>query len=388
MEKKPLSFYLHIPFCSAKCDYCDFVSFPLHNIKRETVDQYFSALYQELELRIRALPEDYFLHTLYIGGGTPSTVNPDYYQPVVKRLQQRFNAPVEFTCEVNPKSVDAPFLEVMKDLGCNRISIGVQSPRDETLARVNRSQTLGLFLLKYDLIRKVYDNVNVDFICGLPENLHDWAKGTLDLIQKAAPEHVSLYLLESEKETPLGVKERQGFIDLPSQSYSESFVESMSMSLPTMGFNQYEISNYARPGYASLHNLVYWKGFDYIGLGVSAGGYFHHKRYVNTADLIQYLNSLERHNTIEEAYSQENTGKEDLKERLFMGLRLREGIDLAQLKRVVSETASLERIRFILSHSPYFFTAESSRLRFKSEYFIKNREAFEFLFEVFDIAGL
>ena len=387
MEKKPLSFYLHIPFCSAKCDYCDFVSFPLHIIKRETVNQYFSALYQELELRLWALPDDYYLHTLYIGGGTPSTVDPDYYQPVVKRLQQRFNAPVEFTCEVNPKSVDAPFLERLRDLGCNRISVGVQSPSDDTLARVNRSQTLGLFLLKYDMIRKVYDNVNVDFICGLPENLHDWARGSLDLIQKAAPEHVSLYLLESEKETPLGVKERKGFIDLPSQSYAESFIESMSITLPAMGFNQYEISNYARPGYASLHNLVYWKGVDYIGVGVSAGGYIHHRRYVNTAGLMQYITSLERHNTIDEAYSQVNTAKEDLKERLFMGLRLREGIDFGQLKRGVSETASLERIRFILSHSPYFFETESGKLRFISEYFLKNREAFEFLFEVFDITG-
>lgn len=386
--KKTLSFYLHIPFCSAKCDYCDFVSYPLSTIRPKTIDAYFSALDQELEIRIGNLSDEYCLHTIYIGGGTPSALNPKYYQPIVKRLRKRFNEPAEFTCEVNPESVDAPFLDGMKAIGCNRISMGVQSPSDETLASVNRSQTRGLFLSKYALIRKTFENINIDFICGLPENLHDWAEGSLDLIKKTAPEHVSVYLLESEKETQLSIKDRTGVLDLPTQGYAESFIESMSFSLTSLGYNQYEISNYSRPGYASLHNKVYWKGRDYIGIGVSAGGYINRRRYVNTSDITTYINSLAGDNTVEEDYAKVNNVKEDLRERLFMGLRLREGIDMDQLKETSSETASLERINLILSHSPFYILTKSGRLRFKEKYFIQNREAFEFLLEAFAIVDL
>ncbi len=380
VKTNPLSLYIHMPFCTSKCDYCDFTSFPIAS-KTETVfSDYFAALKRELLFwKNRSLKLPYKLNSLYIGGGTPSVVPFHYYQSFLEALFQLFNPPAEFTFEVNPGSVSGELLRGLKDYGCTRISMGLQSPNDDTLESVNRRQTLTQFVQAYTIIRDFFTNVNIDLICGLPEDLHGWVEKSGDLMAILAPEHCSVYILEAEKETPLGKNFRKGAIELPSFEYTTEIFEQMIWRLKQAGYVQYEISNFALPGYESHHNHCYWESQNYLGLGVSAGGFFNGFRYVNTHSLSEYLIASfenERHYD----YHTVNSPEENLREFLFMGLRLRRGINLEELKVQFPDNA-VEKIITILAGSKYM-TVSNDFLRLNDYFFLHNREAFEYLLEV------
>ncbi|MEA1884687.1 MAG: radical SAM family heme chaperone HemW [Thermotogota bacterium] len=380
VKENPLSLYIHIPFCASKCDYCDFTSFPISKNASKGFSEYFSTLNRELMYWTKDhLTSSYSLSSLYIGGGTPSVVPFKYYNPFLESVLRQFNQPVEFTCEVNPGSVSAEFLHGLKDYGCTRISMGMQSPNDHTLENVNRHQTLSQFMRAYSTIRAHFSNVNIDLICGLPESLQEWLEKSGDLVAKLGPEHCSIYILEAEKETPLGDQFRKGAIELPSFEYTTEIFEQMIWRLKNVGYRQYEISNFALPGHESLHNHCYWESKNYLGLGVSGGGFFEGFRYVNTHSLSEYL-SAGFENESHYDYHAINSPEENLREFLFMGLRLKEGIFLNKLNTKFPD-ASIESITRILEGSKYM-TISNGYLRLNDYYFIHNREAFEYLLEV------
>lgn len=375
-----ISLYIHVPFCLSKCDYCDFTSFSVQKNSETLFSEYFSAINRELKHWAKHhLSSSTKLSSLYIGGGTPSVVPFKYYQSILKKIFHQFNSPLEFTCEVNPGSVSTEFLRGLKDYGCTRISLGMQSPNDDTLILVNRKQSLSQFMQAYSTIRKFFSNVNIDLICGLPESLQQWLERSSDLLRKLTPEHCSIYILEAEKDTPLGKRFRNGHIELPSFDNTTATFEQMIWRLINEGYHQYEISNFSLSGYESIHNHCYWESKNYLGLGVSAGGYFNGFRYVNTHSLSEYLNA---HFEDEKHYDYHgvNSPEDNLREFLFMGLRLKRGILTDEL-RVKFPNASVERIIRILEGSKYF-SVSGGYLRLVDYYFIHNREPFEYLLEV------
>ena len=380
VKENPLSLYIHIPFCVSKCDYCDFTSFPITSGTKPLFSDYFTALKKELLFwKKHYLKSPYSLKSLYIGGGTPSVVPFHHYRSFLVELFHMLGSPDEFTCEVNPNSVSVEFLQGLKDWGCTRISMGLQSPNDQTLVRVNRHQQLSRFMQAYTTIRAFFTNVNIDLICGLPESLQEWLEKSGDLVAKLTPEHCSVYILEAEKETPLSKRFRKGTIELPSFEYTTEIFEQMIWRLKKAGYLQYEISNFSLPGYKSVHNHCYWETKNYLGLGVSSGGFFNGFRYVNTHSLSEYL-SASFENEKHYDYHALNSPVENLREFLFMGLRLRRGIKVDELKTKFPD-ASVEKMIYILAGSKYF-SLSNGYLRLADFYFIHNREAFEYLLEV------
>lgn len=381
-----ISLYLHIPFCASKCDYCDFTSFPFKKT-RGYVERYFQVLCDEFEDWIRFYPYEIRFQSIYIGGGTPSLITPESYRRLFERITPHLSEECEFTCEVNPGSVNESFLLFMKEAGCNRISMGLQSPSNTTLRTINRHQTIERFFEKYSLIRKLYENVNMDFICGLPEQLDDWVRESLPIVSALQPEHVSVYILEAEKETPLSIKYERGELQLPSMQYTTAVFEEFAWFLKTLGYHRYEISNFSKDGYEAEHNRVYWDYGQYIGIGVSAGGHVNRIRYVNTPSLKDYLELGESEKRFE--YIEERALTEDLKEMLFMGLRYRKGFHKNKLfNRIMLEYDAaiykkLEMLLFLLEASIYFIV-ENDRIRLNDYYFIHNREAFEYFIAVFE----
>ena len=375
-----VSLYVHIPFCTSKCDYCDFTSFPITTGTKTLFSDYFEALKSELLFwKNHHLNSNNVLTSLYIGGGTPSVVPVEYYQSFFNEVFRIFSSPLEFTCEVNPSSVSQDFLLGLKDFGCTRISMGMQSPSDKTLKKVHRTQTLSKFLKQYSTIRSLFSNVNVDLICGLPEDLQEWSKQSGYLLENLSPEHCSVYVLEVEKDTPLGKNYRNGMIELPSFEYTTEIFEQLIWRLIGLGYRQYEISNFSYPGYESIHNHAYWQSKNYIGLGVSAGGLYHNLRYVNTHSLKAYMNSQfdqEKHYD----HRVVNSPEAFLKEFLFMGLRLKKGIAVKDLEARFPDS-SIGKIVKILASSR-FMNLSDGYLKLVDYYFIHNREAFEYLLEV------
>jgi oxygen-independent coproporphyrinogen-3 oxidase len=385
-ETPEVSLYIHIPFCTSRCDYCDFTSFTVAQ-SLDFMESYFKTLDLELEHWLLSYDSTIKFKTVYIGGGTPSTVAPERYAPLFRKITPRLMKDCEFTCEVNPGSIDEHFLKYFRDAGCNRISMGLQSPSNLTLCEINRNQTIEGFLKKYSLIRRFYDNVNVDFICGLPEGLEDWLTASQQIVSSLQTEHISVYILEAEKETPLSIKYENNEIILPSMQYATEVFEKFAWSLKNMGYNRYEISNFAKHGKASKHNKVYWDYGQYIGIGVSAGGHVGNMRYVNTSSLEAYLdfpNSGSCYESVEE-----RALLSDLREMVFMGMRYREGFSKSSLfERLMDDFnekhyRDLESFVFLLESSMYF-TVKDDKIRLNDYYFIHNREAFEFFIEIFE----
>src|SRR6056297_2265188 len=331
-KEKTVSLYIHIPFCASKCDYCDFTSFAISNDSKTLFTNYFSALDHELDfLNKKYLHSPHQLTSLYIGGGTPSVVPFKFYKPILQKIFDRFNPPEEFTCEVNSSSVTDYFLRGLKEYGCTRISMGLQSPNGDTLKKVNRFQTVYQFVQAYEHIKSLLFQVNIDLICGLPESLQTWREQCGDYMEKLSPEHCSVYILEVEKDTVLGEKYRKDHIALPSFEYTTETFQQMIWRLSQRGYRQYEISNFSLAGYESIHNHCYWESKNYLGIGVSAGGFFDKERYVNTHDLRKYISStFEKEGHYD--YYTVNTPEDNLREALFMGLRLKNGINVERLK--------------------------------------------------------
>ena len=305
------SIYIHIPFCSNICSYCAFTKM-YYNSK--LVNLYLKALKKEIHDNYK----NEVIKTMYIGGGTPSSLN-------ISQLKELFDIlkiinkdkEIEFTFEVNPENIDKEKLLLLKKNGVNRISLGVESTNLKILKYLCRNHNFNLIKEKINLMKKMgFNNINVDLIYAIPsETLLD-LKNDLDNILSLNVNHISTYSLMIEPHTKLYInKEKEIDEELDSEMY-----KLICTVLKSNGYNHYEISNFAKKGFESCHNLVYWNNENYYGFGLSASGYINNTRYTNTSILNKYLNKLER---IEENLS----NKDKITYELILGFRKINGIN-------------------------------------------------------------
>ncbi len=330
-----LGVYVHIPFCSGKCAYCDFVSFPG---QKGFIDRYLKAV--EAEARLTA--PDFKPATLYIGGGTPSELSAEEIAELFERLHRAFSGAdfSEITFEANPESLDEAKLAALRQAGVTRLSLGLQTPEDPLLAGIGRRHTLADFLRVYHSARAMGTfSISVDLIFGLPgQTLEGFLKG-LDQVLALEPDHLSLYGLDLHEGTPLA---RRGFI--PDEDLGREMFESAIPRLTWAGFFHYEISNFAKPGHESKHNFNYWRGGSYAGLGCAASSHLRGVRSRNSSDLGAYLKVVEQ-GLRPMAESELLQDKDKLGERIMLGLRCIDGLELDQAMEegFKSEWKDLER---------------------------------------------
>jgi oxygen-independent coproporphyrinogen III oxidase len=350
--RSPLGIYVHLPFCESKCHYCNFASgvYP-----ESMVAPYLKALKSEI-LNLRSvlselnIPPDRVpfsaVDTIYFGGGTPSLVQGEYIIDIVRLLGRVFDvsAVAEITLEVNPGSVDERKIQCYRVAGVNRVSIGMQAFQDEMLKHIGRSHTVQDALSTLELFRKTgVRNISLDIIAGLPgQTAKDW-RGNLDRIQFLSPEHLSMYMLEIHEHTIFGKiyggqNSRAGVVptgctppDLPNEDLVEQFYFEAVSQFEKEGYGQYEISNFARPGYESRHNLKYWTDQSFIGFGCSAYSYFEGKRWGNERSVARYMQLMRRQQHAID-YRSDLTARDREEEAIFLGLRLTQGIDLLQFE--------------------------------------------------------
>lgn len=328
---KELELYFHIPFCVRKCKYCDFLSFPLcgpdaHAMGGAVTDAYMEALMGEV--RGRALEgKAYRVVSLFVGGGTPSLVKTSALAELMRLVRDCFcTAPdMEATIEVNPGTVDGEKLQCLHDAGFNRLSIGLQSAREEELELLGRIHTYQEFLHAYGDARAAgFGNINVDVMSGLPGQSLDSCVDTLRhvLVLAPPPEHISAYSLIVEEGTPFARMRERGELPLPDEDLERRMYEETGRLLEDAGYRRYEISNYAKEGFACRHNCGYWQRRDYLGMGLGAASLMDNVRFRNGEGLGDYLEDP----LGQRCEVQRLTRAEQMEEFLFLGLRMTSGV--------------------------------------------------------------
>ncbi len=326
---EPSGLYLHIPFCASICNYCNFNRGLLDEPLKQA---YVAALEREIALRATGDAVD----TMYFGGGTPSLLSPGEAARLVAACRGAFDVRpgAEITFEVNPETVDRATLAAFRDAGINRLSFGVQSFDDAELAKLERRHDAARARAAVADARAAgFDNVSLDLMMWLPgQSLERWLANVEALIA-LAPEHASLYLLEVYPNAPLKeAMAREQWSRAPDDDAADMYEQAMDM-LEVAGYEQYEISNVARPGRESRHNVKYWTGGAWHGLGAGAHGTVGARRWRNIADTRAFIAAVDR-GALPEAEVRALPEAEQLQEALFMGLRLRRGIDMRELGAV------------------------------------------------------
>lgn len=320
---KELGIYVHIPFCKQKCSYCDFISY---SNKSNLVKEYIEVLKREIE---NSSINEYEITTIYFGGGTPSYVEDKYIVDVLETIKQYYNISknAEITIEVNPGTVTEEKLKNYIKAGINRLSIGLQSCNNNLLKMIGRIHSYEEFLNTYELARKVgFKNINVDLMIGLPnQNLED-VKDSLKKIIELSPEHISVYSLIIEEGTPIERKIKNRELELPEEDLERKEYWEVKKTLEKFGYKHYEISNFAKEGYESKHNVNCWEQKEYIGFGVAAHSYLNKIRYSNVDNIEEYLQKNE--SIIHEVQDLENQKNEYM----LLGLRKIDGIKISKFK--------------------------------------------------------
>lgn len=328
MNRQPLELYIHIPFCARKCAYCDFLSAPANDMVQHA---YVEQLMEEIQLQSASCRE-YGVTTIFIGGGTPSILKEEEMIRIMEMVQKTFyiEADAEITIEVNPGTVSREKLEAYKACGINRISIGLQSADDAELKALGRIHTYDEFLKTYQRVRIAgFTNVNVDLMSALPgQTLASW-KSTLRKVTMLKPEHVSAYSLIIEEGTPFYEQYHNHKELLPGEELEREMYYITKSFLREQGYERYEISNYARAGRACRHNVGYWTGVEYLGLGLGAASCMEGYRFQNISNLEAYkaLN-LQEPGILKKLQAEvsEMTSETQMEEFMFLGLRLIQGV--------------------------------------------------------------
>ncbi|MEW8959776.1 MAG: radical SAM family heme chaperone HemW [Moorella sp. (in: firmicutes)] len=331
-ENKASHVYIHIPFCIRKCHYCDFVSYP--GQAPEVMFAYCLDLEREMAL-VAGKWQPGPVATVYIGGGTPTLLPAPQLGRLLEALEHFFGLEpgAEVTVEANPGTVDVRKLKILKAAGVNRLSLGVQSLDDDLLAAMGRIHRRRDVYEALDQARRAgFRNINVDLIFGLPgQTLKAW-KATLKEIVSLEPEHVSCYCLQVEEDTPWGRQAAAGVLSLPGEDMELAMYREAREFLAAAGYEQYEISNFARPGYRCRHNIAYWLNLPYLGLGAAAASHWQGRRWQNCRDLQEYHHALACGRLPREEM-EILTPRQMMAETMFMGLRLIEGVDLEDFQR-------------------------------------------------------
>lgn len=324
-----ISLYIHIPFCAQKCLYCDFPSFARKDHLRKA---YIEALNKEI-ISLREKHNNLEINTIFIGGGTPSVLEADELECLLKEVAKLNMAKdIEYSMECNPGNLTEEKLEVMKKYGVNRISMGLQAKQDNLLKGLGRIHNYKTFKENFLLAKKVgFNNINVDLMFGLPnQRLNEWEE-TLREIISLEPAHISAYSLIIEEGTAFYNLYENDKLKLPTEEEERKMYHLAKKILEENGFNQYEISNYAKEGKECRHNLAYWNMDNWIGVGSAAASYINGKRIKNISSVEEYINSInEKGEAIEEIIN--NSKNDNMEEFMFMGLRKINGIDENEFK--------------------------------------------------------
>ena len=325
-ENSPMEIYIHIPFCIRKCDYCDFLSGP--SGPEEQAD-YVQALLREIQAVEEG--EGRSVSSIFIGGGTPSVLDERLLGDILREIRNRFKMEedAEITIEVNPRTANIGKLQAYREMGINRLSIGLQSPEDRELKILGRIHNYGQFLETYQEARTVgFDNINIDLMSAIPDQTYEgWVKN-LRTVAELEPEHISAYSLIVEEGTPFAARK----LNLPDEDTEYNMYEATAQILKEYGFEQYEISNYARKGRECRHNVGYWTRQDYLGFGLGASSLYGKERFANTADMKKYLESSKNPEKIREK-EPSLTREDEMAEFMFLGLRMTKGISKADFQR-------------------------------------------------------
>lgn len=325
-QNKKIELYVHIPFCVKKCDYCDFLSAPAG---RDAQEQYVQALLHEIQTEGGRRKE--LVASVFIGGGTPSILEADLLEKILKALYQCFyiEKEAEVTMEANPGTLTLEKLRICRENGVNRLSLGLQSPDDTELASLGRIHDYQQFLESYQMAREAgFHNVNVDLMFGIPGQTRDGWEKSLRIVAALNPEHISAYSLIIEEGTPFAARN----LALPDEDTEYQMYEDTARILGEYGFEQYEISNYARGGKACIHNIGYWTGVSYLGLGLGAASLMDGCRFTNITSLERYTTASRKPDFPDNIRKDliKLTRQEQMEEFMFLGLRLRSGISKAE----------------------------------------------------------
>lgn len=357
--------YVHIPFCKSKCAYCDFASFP---DKIGFAESYMACVYREIAKRGREL-KNYKFDTLYIGGGTPSVVDEKYIAMLVAAVRKNLNLDenAEITIEMNPGTVSARKIETYKKCGINRFSVGLQSAIDSQLADLGRIHNLKEFLLCAKLLKGC--NFSVDVMIGLKnQSVSDVVK-TIGVAAGAGASHISMYALTPEDGTPIYTDYLNG--ELPDGDQTAEMYEAGVKRLKELGFLRYEVSNFAKKGFESRHNLNYWRRGEYIGFGVAASSCINDVRFTNTYDLDEYFKCIISDNYAVVS-SEKISGDEREEEYIMLALRTAEGIDLKDYTKKFGGDF-LKKYAEQLEDKKEYIETDGERVRIKDEYlFVQN----------------
>lgn len=345
MKNKELELYIHIPFCIKKCNYCDFLSAPG---KDEARKLYLETLVKDMKQK-SLLYEDYMVTSIFIGGGTPSVLEAEEIKSLMTALYESFqiNDLAEITIEANPGTLTYEKLMTYKTCNINRLSLGLQSANNRELKLLGRIHTYEDFKESFDLARKCgFSNINVDIMSALPEQTTATWKGTLENVIQLDPEHVSAYSLIIEENTPFyetyiednKQRERGNSPQILPREETEREMYYLTQELLTAeGYQRYEISNYAKQGRECQHNIGYWTGKEYLGLGLGAASYIAGRRFKNISDLQLYCK--------ENFYPEEEivlSPKEQMEEFMFLGLRMIRGVSKSRFYRLFQK--SMDRV--------------------------------------------
>lgn len=325
MQKKPTSAYVHIPFCTQICYYCDFSKV---FIKNQPVDSYLEHLLEEFQSY-----DIQKLRTLYIGGGTPTALSASQLEVLLKGLTKNLDLSVleELTIEANPGDLDADKIAVLKNSAVNRVSLGVQTFDDKMLKKIGRSHLEKDIYENIDRLKLAgFDNISIDLIYALPGQTMEQVKENVAKAIGLDIPHMSLYSLILENHTVFMNRMRRGKLPLPKEELEAEMFEYIIAELERAGFEHYEISNFSKPSFESRHNLMYWDNAEYYGIGAGASGYVNGVRYKNHGPIRHYLSAVEEGNAriTEEHLSQ----KEQMEEEMFLGLRKKSGVSMARFE--------------------------------------------------------
>ncbi len=340
MRRKQIGLYIHIPFCKQKCSYCDFCSYAN---KESFIKRYIQCVLKEIievgnnnKIDFENGKDDMFLvKTIYIGGGTPSLIDSKYIVQIIEDIKLNFeiDEKAEITIEVNPGTVTLEKLEDYKRAGINRLSIGLQSTHEHLLKEIGRIHTYLDFLDTFRFAREAgFENINVDLMIGLPNQTLEEVKDSIEEIVSMEPEHISVYSLILEENTPLFKKVEEG-LELPNEDLERKMYWAVKQTLEQNNYIHYEISNFAKKGYESKHNLDCWNQKEYIGFGIAAHSYTNGIRYSNIENIEQYIKNYDEDKTEENLVFHEKQDMEAMqKEYMLLGLRKIDGVSIQEFK--------------------------------------------------------
>ena len=325
MQKKPTSAYVHIPFCTQICYYCDFSKV---FIKNQPVDSYLEHLLQEFHSY-----DIQKLRTLYIGGGTPTALSAPQLEVLLDGLTKNLDLSVleELTIEANPGDLDEDKIAVLKNSAVNRVSLGVQTFDDKMLKKIGRSHLEKDIYENIDRLKLAgFDNISIDLIYALPGQTMEQVKDNVAKAITLDIPHMSLYSLILENHTVFMNRMRRGKLPLPKEEVEAEMFEYIIAALELAGFEHYEISNFSKPGFESRHNLMYWDNAEYYGIGAGASGYVNGVRYKNHGPIRHYLKSVEEGNA--RIHEEHLSLREQMEEEMFLGLRKKTGVSKARFE--------------------------------------------------------